>query len=301
MPFSSYTFIEFSKKWNFQVITSSPHYAQSNGLAEQGVGIAKYILKKTYRNTPITGLQYSPAQLLQSRELRSTLFVDKDKFKPKVYDKSARKVFENFSEGQVVYVQDIFNKKWSEGKILKRLPKPRSYLVKLQGDNKLRRNVQSLKKQNYEVNTETDIENNVTEDENIQNNVVSNNTKTKTKRGRSLSPQLSFWLPTLPPTGPTPLQLCHLTEHVLTDYYILYLYNILCIDAAPHPTSTRRLSFFFIYSSHTILKIYISNAVTDPGARQIWLPEKESPAITEKPALRNTLHNHTERNDSRAA
>jgi len=49
------------------------------------------------------------------------LFVDKDKFKPKVvkyhdkisknkekqkywYDKSARKVFENFSEGQLVYV-----------------------------------------------------------------------------------------------------------------------------------------------------------------------------------------------------
>ncbi|XP_050065155.1 uncharacterized protein LOC126554059 [Aphis gossypii] len=54
MPFSSYTFIEFSKKWNFQVITSSPHYAQSNGLSEQGVGIAKDMLKKSnYTGTDI--------------------------------------------------------------------------------------------------------------------------------------------------------------------------------------------------------------------------------------------------------
>ncbi|KAF0759684.1 Retrotransposable element Tf2 protein type 1 [Aphis craccivora] len=136
-------------KWNFQVITSSPHYAQSNGLAERGDGIAKDMLKK-----------------------------NKDKFKPKVvkyhdkisknkekqkywYDKSARKVFENFSEGQ--------------------LPEPRSYLAKLQGGNILRRNVQWLKNRvnkNYEENTETDVENNVTEDENIQNNLVSNNTET---------------------------------------------------------------------------------------------------------------------------
>lgn len=134
MPFSSFRFIEFSNKWNFQVITSGPHYVQSNGLAEQGVGIAKNMLKKSnytgtdinfyllaYRNTPITGLQYSPAQLLQSRELRSVLLVDKSKFKPKVvkcygeilnkkekqqfwYDKAARKVVQNFIEGQLVWV-----------------------------------------------------------------------------------------------------------------------------------------------------------------------------------------------------
>lgn len=56
------------------MITSSPHYAQSNGLAERGIGIVKDMLTKSnytgtdinfyllaYRNTPITGLQYSPA------------------------------------------------------------------------------------------------------------------------------------------------------------------------------------------------------------------------------------------------
>jgi len=50
------------------VITSSPHYAQSNGLTEWGVGIAKDMMKKSnytgtdinlyllaYQNIPITG------------------------------------------------------------------------------------------------------------------------------------------------------------------------------------------------------------------------------------------------------
>lgn len=46
MPFSSYKFIEFSNEWNFQVVTSSPHYPQSNGLAERRVAIAKDMLKK---------------------------------------------------------------------------------------------------------------------------------------------------------------------------------------------------------------------------------------------------------------
>jgi len=57
------------------VITSNPHYTQSNGLAERGVGIEKDMLKKNnytdmdinsyllvYRNTPITGLQYASKQ-----------------------------------------------------------------------------------------------------------------------------------------------------------------------------------------------------------------------------------------------
>lgn len=145
MPFSSLKFKEFSNKWNFQIITSSPHYAQSNGLAKRGVSIAKDMLKKsfhtgmdvdfyllTYRNTPISGLQYSPTQLLQSRKLRSTMLIDKSKFKLKVvschektiqnkekqiYDKAARKGVKTFVEGQLVYVQHKFNKTRSEGKI----------------------------------------------------------------------------------------------------------------------------------------------------------------------------------------
>ena len=82
MPFNSKTFHEFSKKWNFKVVTSSPKYPQSNGLAERNVQTIKKLLKKAkegendeelalleLRNTPITGMSYSPAQLLMNRRL----------------------------------------------------------------------------------------------------------------------------------------------------------------------------------------------------------------------------------------
>jgi len=50
MPFDSYKFRFFSKLWNLKVITSSPNYAQSNGLAEKAVHIAKQILRKSLKD-----------------------------------------------------------------------------------------------------------------------------------------------------------------------------------------------------------------------------------------------------------
>ena len=86
MPFNSKEFLEFSKKWSFKVVTSSPKYPQSNGLAERNVQTIKKLLKKAregendeqlalleLRNTPITGMSYSPAQLLMNRRLRGSL------------------------------------------------------------------------------------------------------------------------------------------------------------------------------------------------------------------------------------
>ena len=58
-------FENFSKKWKFEHITSSPKYPQSNGKAESAVKIAKNLMRKAkeakedpylaildYRNTP---------------------------------------------------------------------------------------------------------------------------------------------------------------------------------------------------------------------------------------------------------
>jgi len=54
-----------------------------------GKSIFEYLL--TYINTPLTGLFYSPTQLLQSRELKSTMEINrKNQLKPevkKVHDK----------------------------------------------------------------------------------------------------------------------------------------------------------------------------------------------------------------------
>ena len=86
IPFNSYLFKKFCAEWDMQITFSSPRYPQSNGLAESGVKIVKNILSKSqdaghdpfvalleYRNTPIPGIGYSPAQLLFSRSLRTKL------------------------------------------------------------------------------------------------------------------------------------------------------------------------------------------------------------------------------------
>ena len=86
VPFNSECFKEFAKEWQFNLITSSPHFPQSNGLAEHNVQTIKSLLKKAkeshcdpelalleFRNRPITGLDSSPAQLLMGWRLRSRL------------------------------------------------------------------------------------------------------------------------------------------------------------------------------------------------------------------------------------
>lgn len=78
--------MRFAESWGIKLTHSSPGYAQSNGLAERTVKTVKHMLKKaqqtntdphltllTLRNTPVTGMEYSPAQMLMGRVLRSTL------------------------------------------------------------------------------------------------------------------------------------------------------------------------------------------------------------------------------------
>ena len=71
--FSSTSFENFAKEWDFKHVTSSPHYPQANGKVENAVKTAKMILKKAqeekrdlhlallaWRNTPTEGLDSSP-------------------------------------------------------------------------------------------------------------------------------------------------------------------------------------------------------------------------------------------------
>ena len=84
-----YTSKEFQmlmKSMSVNHITSSPHYPQSNGLAEKFVGIIKnlfhnakeegqspYTALMIYRNTPLNGSLQSPMQILQGRQAHSDL------------------------------------------------------------------------------------------------------------------------------------------------------------------------------------------------------------------------------------
>ena len=86
VPFNSRCFKEFAKEWQFNLITSNPHFPQSNGLAECNVQTVKNLFKMAkesgcdseltlleFRNTPVTGLNNSPAQLLMRQRLQSSL------------------------------------------------------------------------------------------------------------------------------------------------------------------------------------------------------------------------------------
>lgn len=178
MPFNSIEFKQFSQEWNVTIITTSPYYPQSNGLVEKSVGIVKEMLKKcqetkqdlqlyllNYRNSPISNLEVSPAQLLNSRHLRSKIPMREELLKPKLvedsiyekmietqkaqkshYDRKSLNREDSFTEGQEVWVQDVFNKTWDEGVIEKKLQQPRSYLVSIKDKGIKRRNNRFIKK-----------------------------------------------------------------------------------------------------------------------------------------------------------
>ena len=167
MPFNSKEFRDFANNWEFELVTSSPRYPKSNGLAEKAVGIAKSIIKKCkhsgsdlnkaileYRTSPLTGLDLSPSELLNKRLLRTGLPVtfkvlnqnvniDHEKIKNKrskskvYYDKQA-KVRKQFSEGENIMIKK--DSTWVPGKVFKKQYSPRSYLVKENTDTILRRN-----------------------------------------------------------------------------------------------------------------------------------------------------------------
>jgi hypothetical protein len=83
-PFTSLSFKEFCKQREIRHVSSSPTYAQSNGLAERAVQTAKRLILKCHqsgtaldlalmehRNTPFTGNMPSPSELAIGRKLRT--------------------------------------------------------------------------------------------------------------------------------------------------------------------------------------------------------------------------------------
>ncbi|XP_048000294.1 uncharacterized protein K02A2.6-like [Leguminivora glycinivorella] len=94
--FVSQEFRDFAKDWDFEQVTSSPHYPRSNGFSERNVQTVKnmiiksqetktdfYVALLNFRNTPISGEKYSPAQLLFGRRLNTKLPVKSCLLNPK--------------------------------------------------------------------------------------------------------------------------------------------------------------------------------------------------------------------------
>ena len=118
--FVSQAMKEFATSYGFSLVTSSPHYPQSNGLAERTIQTVKgllsnvnspdpYLALLSFRATPILWCSFSPAQLLIGRQIKTDIptsksqlisqwsyladFQEKDreyKVKQKDYDKRHR-------------------------------------------------------------------------------------------------------------------------------------------------------------------------------------------------------------------
>ena len=85
-----------AKQFQFEHVTSSPHYPQSNGEAERAVQTVKNLIKKDgdpylamlmYRSTPLK-CGFSPSELLMSRKLRTNIPATRESLKPSVPEPS---------------------------------------------------------------------------------------------------------------------------------------------------------------------------------------------------------------------
>ncbi|KAK3511266.1 hypothetical protein QTP70_034683, partial [Hemibagrus guttatus] len=88
--FTDEQFKHFAAEYDFQHVTSSPHFPQSNGMAKRAVRTAKWILKQddphqallSYHSTPTEPTRESLARLLMGREICTTLPVLKESLRP---------------------------------------------------------------------------------------------------------------------------------------------------------------------------------------------------------------------------
>lgn len=177
--YNSKEFQEFAVEYDFKHVTSSPLYPQSNGKAEKGVHIVKMLLKKAvssksdpylallnYRASPLEhGL--SPAEMLMGRKLRTTLpyltqpkkikGLQKKQMQLKKrqkmnYDKTSRSL-RPLANNDTVRLEDCNT--WHRKATVLEEVYPRSYTVKTEDGQILRRNRRSLLKTQETVPQDT--------------------------------------------------------------------------------------------------------------------------------------------------
>ena len=142
-------FTTVMKEYAVNHITSSPHYPQSNGLAEKFVQIVKNLFYKAkdegtdiykclmiYCNTPLASTSKSPMQMLQQRSARSQLPMLNAacrQLEIAAEEMSASKnqhlPSHDLHIGQEVMCQDLVTMRWFPATIKALCPEPRSYQI----------------------------------------------------------------------------------------------------------------------------------------------------------------------------
>lgn len=167
--FKSSEFQHFMEEWNFNHVTTSPHYPQANGAAERAVRTAKHILSQNdifkalliYRATVIPELGASPAELAFGRKIRTNLPVLPKNLLPNTISKSLlmknNSVFksrqkQNFDRrhgvkqlptlhpGDAVLIKLDGQKEWKQPAEVVKQCATRSYLLRTPEGGQLRRN-----------------------------------------------------------------------------------------------------------------------------------------------------------------
>ena len=163
---------EFAASYGFSLVTSSPHYPQSNGLAERTIRTVKGLLSNSpdpylsllsFRATPIPWCSFSPAQLLMGRQVKTDIptlkkelipqwsyisdFRERDKeYKAKQkrdYDDRHRtRPLDPLLPDTPVYIRTGNDQ--TTGQIRSHANTPRSYLVTTSNGRELRRSRQHL-------------------------------------------------------------------------------------------------------------------------------------------------------------
>ena len=149
-------------------LTSSPHYPQSNGLAEKFIGIIKNMFHKAkeegqfpytalmvYRNTPLNGTLQSLMQILQGTQAHTDLPLSHDAKvqiginhapqptaeTPCVKDKLLSSPTHDIPISQNVMYREPNDKRWYPATVIQQLPEKRSYLI-ITHDNVVYRKMQ---------------------------------------------------------------------------------------------------------------------------------------------------------------
>ena len=153
----------FMQNWLIEHRTSSPHYPQSNGLAESMVKVSKNLIEKAvrqdlpwnqllldYRCTAISSEIPSPAEILFGRKLQSSISIlpsqvmnDRISKQRELIVKKEGKFYTNtkdfqdrikalpFEAGQNVWLQNSDSRKCEEAVIREKCREPNSYMVEI--------------------------------------------------------------------------------------------------------------------------------------------------------------------------
>ena len=179
-PYNSHDYSLFLQRWGIKPRKSSAHYPQSNGRAELAVKTAKRILMNNcdtngdvendrmarallqYRNTPLQGLNLSPAQILYGRNLNDCMPTLQDSMNVReewriaaddreramrkrhlkgieTYDEHSKELPELCEDDCVAVQNQDGNRpnRWDRtGKVVEKLPY-RQYRVKMDGSNRV--------------------------------------------------------------------------------------------------------------------------------------------------------------------